>query len=119
MGLDSLCERTLKKRLPKPSHVHFSDAWDDRGKLHSDAQNYAMQDAWVPIDLYRAYKNLPDLTVQMSQEAVKASDAVDIRPSGGTALKSIAKAVIKQIEGNAVAFGMDLSLGREQMPINI
>ena len=32
--LDSLCETTLKKRLPKPNNIRFSDVWDDRGELN-------------------------------------------------------------------------------------
>ena len=87
-GLDSLCERTLKKRLPKPSHIGFSDAWDNRGELHSEAQNYAIRDAWVLIHLYKAYKDLPDLTVRMSPEAVKVNVVVNIMPSIGTAVSS-------------------------------
>ena len=55
-----------------------------------------MRDAWVPIDLYKAYKDLPDLTVRMSPEAMKMSVAVDIMPSGGTAVKEIAKAKVKR-----------------------
>ena len=118
LGFDSLRERTLKKRLPKPSHIRFSDAWDDPGELHSpEAQNYAMRDNWVPIDLYKAYKNLPELTVQMSQEAMKVRDVVDIIPSDGTAVVPIAKAVIKQIERKAITFGMDLTKPRSLVKV--
>ena len=69
-----------------------------------------MRDAWVPIDLYKAYKDLPDLTVRMSPEAVRVSVAVDIMPSGvAQLLKRLPRQKSSEIEGKAIAFGIDLT----------
>jgi hypothetical protein len=114
-GLSNLTTVTLARALPKPKNIRFSQIWEGSRNLPIPAVEYAVCDAEAGLQLYLAYRSLPDLTARLKSDKMQCHKLVDIMPSASIAKKPIAQGIICQIDGKIFAFEMRLSQQRSTL----
>ncbi|KAL1495589.1 hypothetical protein AB1Y20_016950 [Prymnesium parvum] len=82
VGLDVLCARVLGKMLPKDERVRCSSKWS-AAQLDEQQMAYAAADAAASLDIYRALKDMPDLSARMTPETAIPGAVADMVPNAG------------------------------------